>query len=142
MSDRTAFLKSTLCGVGSQVTTPTTPPNNISFVLQAQPLTPLEHTYLVNQVQGDATCKYCGLSRGTMHHLLFEYRKWRPQRNKLHRDLETYGYETHRCRRISTRRTFRGAQRDQGSATIPSLHQCSFTPGASMANVEEGPRRR
>jgi len=26
-----------------------------------------------------------------MHHLLFEYRKWRPQRNKLHRDLETYG---------------------------------------------------
>ena len=31
--------KSTLCGVGSQITTPIIPPDNILFILQAQPVT-------------------------------------------------------------------------------------------------------
>ena len=43
------------------------------------------------QAQEDATCRDCGLSRETIHHLLFESRKRRHQRNKLYRDLELDG---------------------------------------------------
>ena len=43
------------------------------------------------QAQEDATCRDCGLSRETIHHLLFECRKWRHQRNKLYKDLELDG---------------------------------------------------
>ena len=38
--------------------------------------------------QEDATCRDCGLSRETIHHLLFESRKWQHQRNKLYKDLK------------------------------------------------------
>ena len=43
------------------------------------------------KAQEDATCRDCGLSRETIHHLLFECRKWRHQRNKLYKDLEMDG---------------------------------------------------
>ena len=43
------------------------------------------------RAQEDATCKGCGSSRETIHHLLFECRKWRHQRNKLYKDLELDG---------------------------------------------------
>jgi len=43
------------------------------------------------QAQGDATCIDCGLSRKTIHHLLFECRKWRLQQNKLYKNLELDG---------------------------------------------------
>ncbi|ODM21420.1 hypothetical protein SI65_02263 [Aspergillus cristatus] len=49
-----------------------------------------EHLHQI-QAQEDATCKGCGLSRETIHHLLFECRRWRHQRNKLYRDLELDG---------------------------------------------------
>ena len=41
------------------------------------------------QVQEDASCEGCGISRETTHHLLFECRGWRHQRNRLYKDLET-----------------------------------------------------
>ncbi|EYE90595.1 uncharacterized protein EURHEDRAFT_549127 [Aspergillus ruber CBS 135680] len=43
------------------------------------------------RVQKDATCEGCGISRETTHHLLFECREWRHQRNRLYKDLETDG---------------------------------------------------
>ena len=43
------------------------------------------------KAQEDATCRDCGSSRETIHHLLFECQKWRQQRNKLYRDLELDG---------------------------------------------------
>ncbi|ODM21421.1 hypothetical protein SI65_02265 [Aspergillus cristatus] len=49
-----------------------------------------EHLHRI-QAQEDATCKGCGLARETIRHLLFGYRKWRHQRNKLYRDLEMDG---------------------------------------------------
>lgn len=52
---------------------------------------PLEHIYMQIQAREDATCRDCGLSRETIHHLLFERRKWRRQQNKLYKDLELYG---------------------------------------------------
>ena len=49
-------------------------------------------TYLHRiQVQEDATCEGCSISRETIHHLLFECREWRHQRNRLYKDLETDG---------------------------------------------------
>ncbi|ODM18159.1 hypothetical protein SI65_06030 [Aspergillus cristatus] len=49
-------------------------------------------TYLHRiQVREDATCEGCGISRETIHHLLFECREWRHQRNRLYKDLETDG---------------------------------------------------
>jgi len=41
--------------------------------------------------QEDAICQGCGSPRETIHHLLFECRKWRHQQNKLYRDLEVDG---------------------------------------------------
>ncbi|EYE96687.1 uncharacterized protein EURHEDRAFT_410473 [Aspergillus ruber CBS 135680] len=41
------------------------------------------------RVQEDATCEGCSISRETTHHLLFECREWRHQRNRLYKDLET-----------------------------------------------------
>ena len=41
------------------------------------------------QAQEDVTCQGCGSSKETVHHLLFECRQWRHQRNKLYKDLET-----------------------------------------------------
>lgn len=43
------------------------------------------------KAQEDTTCRDCGLSRETIHCLLFECWKWRHQRNKLYRDLELDG---------------------------------------------------
>lgn len=56
----------------------------------------LEHaaigTYLYQiHAREDTTCQGCGSPRETIHHLLFECRKWRRQRNKLYRDLEMDG---------------------------------------------------
>ena len=49
-------------------------------------------TYLHRiQVREDATCEGCGISRETIHHLLFECREWRHQRNRLYKGLETDG---------------------------------------------------
>jgi len=42
--------KSTFCGVRSQITTPIIPPDNISFILQAQPVTDcLRHDAVLTQ---------------------------------------------------------------------------------------------
>ena len=43
------------------------------------------------RVQEDAACEGCGISRETTHHILFECREWRHQRNRLYKDLETEG---------------------------------------------------
>ena len=48
------------------------------------------------------------------------------------------GYETHYCRRITTRTIFRRAQSYQGAATISSQHQCSSTPSTPTENSGEG----
>ena len=42
--------KSTFCGVRSQITTPIIPPDNISFILQAQPVT-LSSKYLLGVLE-------------------------------------------------------------------------------------------
>ncbi|ODM16942.1 hypothetical protein SI65_07340 [Aspergillus cristatus] len=55
---------------------------------------------------------------------------------------DKWGYETHGCRGAPKRTTFRGAQSDQGSATILSQHQCSSTPGASTTNGGKSPEGR
>ena len=44
------------------------------------------------QAQEDAACKGCSSSREKIHHLLFECRKWRRQRNKFYRNLEADGF--------------------------------------------------
>ena len=93
------------------------------------------------RAQEDATCEGCGISRETTHHLFFEFREWRHQRNMLYKDLETDGVMRHYCRRIPTRTTFWRAQSYQGAATIPSQYQHSSTASTPTANGGKGPKR-
>lgn len=41
------------------------------------------------QAQEDATCRGCGSSKETVHHFLFDCRRWQHQRNKLYEYFET-----------------------------------------------------
>ena len=50
---------------------------------------PLEHIYIGFML--GKICQGCGSPRETAHHLLFECREWRRQRNKLYRDLVIAG---------------------------------------------------
>ncbi|ODM15777.1 hypothetical protein SI65_08617 [Aspergillus cristatus] len=64
-----------------------------------------------------------------------------PTKQALQGSGNGWGYETHCYRGAPTRTTFRGAQSHQGAAAIPSLHQCSSTPGASTTGGKKDPER-
>jgi len=95
------------------------------------------------RVQEDATCEGCGISRETIHHLLFECREWRHQRNRLYKDLETDGV----MRPTTAEEYPQGRLLGEPKATravlqIPSQHQYSSTTGAPTADGRKGPKRR